>query len=401
MEEFLKELNYRDFQQALCIITIIFALFSVSIIRNRTANYNAGLILAISLIYVLNASKWYSALGVFLTFILIGDSSYRSRIKYVYLLFIPLAIFLELAFISWPAYILLFFVVCVISSSLAYFSTRAILLPLFTFFLGLCFWQFEITFCLILILMYLVLFTVNAQLEINKKLEEAISIAERLYKESTMLAQHELRNKLQPIRFSAEKIKEIAEQKKYTDIKNVVENQCKNILKLVGFLKRLKKIQDLERGKYELNKSKEPLNCIVEDIIKDYTLFASEKNARIEYTNKAAHTIVLIDKTLISGVYENLLKNAVEHVDGAENEVITVTMYNRKGKLITEINNRGEPIDEDKLKNFFHKFNSTKPGGSGLGTSYSFNVVKAHGGNVFVSSNKENGTTVTTEFKYV
>jgi len=242
----------------------------------------------------------------------------------------------------------------------------------------------------------------NSQIDVNKKLKEAIGVAERLYRESTMLAQHELRNKLQPIRLSSERIQTIAEQEgNLKKIKSVAENQNKNILTLVALLKRLKEIQDLERGKYKLDMSKESLKSIVEDVVKDYTAFASERKVRIEFTNKAAHTNVFIDKTIMPGVYENLLKNAIEHVQGNENEVIIVTMYNSRGKLITEINNRGEPINEERLKTFFHKFNSTKEGGMGLGTSYSFNVIKAHGGNIFVNSNKKNGTTVTTELKYV
>ena len=402
MEEFFKQLNYKDFHQILCIVTMAFALFSILINRSRVAYYNAGLFFAISLIYVINITKWYSALSIFIALILIVNSSDRSKYKYTYLLFIPLAIFFELDSIYWTTYILLFFVVSVISANGVYFRTKAILLPLFTILLGLCFWQYRITFCLIIILMYLVLLTVNSQLDVNKKLKEAINVAERLYRESTMLAQHELRNKLQPIRISSERIQTIAEQEgNLKKIKSVAENQNKNILKLVALLKRLKEIQDLERGKYKLDKSKESLKSIVEDVIKDYTAFASERKVRIEYTNKAAHTNVFIDKTIMPGVYENLLKNAIEHVQGNKNEVIIVTMHNSRGKLITEINNRGELINEERLKTFFHKFNSTKEGGMGLGTSYSFNVIKAHGGNIFVNSNKKNGTTVTTELKYV
>jgi len=50
---------------------------------------------------------------------------------------------------------------------------------------------------------------------------------------------------------------------------------------------------------------------------------------------------------------------------------------------------------------FFEKFNSDrlkKKDGTGLGTSYAYLVTKAHGGDIFVKSNEEEGTTVTLVF---
>ena len=76
-------------------------------------------------------------------------------------------------------------------------------------------------------------------------------------------------------------------------------------------------------------------------------------------------------------------------------------MYNEENKIVVKINNKGKPIPPEKLQLFFDKFNSDKTekkDGTGLGTTYSYLVTKAHGGDIFVDSNKTNGTTVTVKF---
>jgi len=50
---------------------------------------------------------------------------------------------------------------------------------------------------------------------------------------------------------------------------------------------------------------------------------------------------------------------------------------------------------------FFEKFNtdrSKKKEGTGLGTTYAYLITKAHGGDIFVDSTGEEGTTVTLIF---
>ena len=84
-----------------------------------------------------------------------------------------------------------------------------------------------------------------------------------------------------------------------------------------------------------------------------------------------------------------------------ENEserIIRIDSCNENNQLIIRINNRGKPVPPERLSTFFEKFNTdktTKKNGTGLGTSYAYLVTKAHGGEISVTSNETEGTTLT------
>ena len=78
--------------------------------------------------------------------------------------------------------------------------------------------------------------------------------------------------------------------------------------------------------------------------------------------------------------------------------IIKVNLANENGNAVVKINNGGEPIPPERVASFFEKFNTdrkNKKGGTGLGTTYSYLVVKAHGGKISVESNEKEGTTLT------
>ena len=107
------------------------------------------------------------------------------------------------------------------------------------------------------------------------------------------------------------------------------------------------------------------------------------------------------DRNLLAGVFQNLIKNAVEHVCDLEAEssrAIQVRLSLEEERIVTKITNQGDPVPADKLDSFFDKFNTDrarKKTGTGLGTTYAYLVTKAHGGDISVTSNASEGTTVT------
>ncbi|MHB9029810.1 MAG: sensor histidine kinase, partial [Candidatus Latescibacterota bacterium] len=91
------------------------------------------------------------------------------------------------------------------------------------------------------------------------------------------------------------------------------------------------------------------------------------------------------------------------HVSGltdSRGKTVRVEILGQNGKTAVNIHNRGEPIPPERLANFFEKFNTgpEKKHGIGLGTTYAALVVRAHGGEITVTSNAEEGTTVTVVF---
>ena len=72
-------------------------------------------------------------------------------------------------------------------------------------------------------------------------------------------------------------------------------------------------------------------------------------------------------------------------------------MQKPSGDLIVKVRDDGHGIEKKYLKNIFDPFFTTKPTGegTGLGLSVSYGIIKHHGGEIYVESKPEEGTTFT------
>jgi DNA-binding response OmpR family regulator len=167
--------------------------------------------------------------------------------------------------------------------------------------------------------------------------------------------------------------------------------------KMSALIKEMQRLQDFETGRFEIEGQRLQLIDIIESVITN--LEATFKDlATIQCRNSADHTTVWGESLLLERVFQNLIQNAVEHVKDLEDDlerVVKVDLYHENEQVVVKINNRGEPIPRDRLTGFFDKFNTDKPGGSGLGTTVAYLVTRAHGGEISVDSNRREGTTVT------
>ena len=71
---------------------------------------------------------------------------------------------------------------------------------------------------------------------------------------------------------------------------------------------------------------------------------------------------------------------------------ITFKAEEKQDKIIFEIIDTGSGIPEEKLKNIFRPFQSSKSKGMGLGLSFCKNTVESHGGIIKVESKVGQGT---------
>ena len=103
----------------------------------------------------------------------------------------------------------------------------------------------------------------------------------------------------------------------------------------------------------------------------------------------------------IGRVILNLINNAFYAVDekkkiasdGYEPTVI-VSTRKEKDKIEVKVKDNGNGIPQKVLDKIFQPFFTTKPTGqgTGLGLSLSYDIIKAHGGQISVESNEEEGT---------
>lgn len=90
----------------------------------------------------------------------------------------------------------------------------------------------------------------------------------------------------------------------------------------------------------------------------------------------------------------NLLKNAVEAMQGQANAQLTVTLTTDDYHAHLRVTDNGPGLNEEQLRAIFNPLFSTKKGGMGLGLSIVMNVVESHGGRINARPNPDRGLTM-------
>lgn len=100
------------------------------------------------------------------------------------------------------------------------------------------------------------------------------------------------------------------------------------------------------------------------------------------------------DRNQMEALFAALLMNALDAL--SENGTVSLggTVSDKHVELFVEDNGCGVP--EEKLKDIFEPFFTTKKAGhgTGLGLSIAQNIVEEHGGNIYLSNNRNGGVTV-------
>jgi signal transduction histidine kinase/ligand-binding sensor domain-containing protein len=106
----------------------------------------------------------------------------------------------------------------------------------------------------------------------------------------------------------------------------------------------------------------------------------------------------------IGRVILNLITNAFyevdkkkKRVDGDYNPTVSVSTKKENGNVMIQVKDNADGIPQKVLDKIFQPFFTTKPTGqgTGLGLSLSYDIVKAHGGEIKVETNENEGTIFT------
>ena len=106
--------------------------------------------------------------------------------------------------------------------------------------------------------------------------------------------------------------------------------------------------------------------------------------------------LVMGTEDKVSRAILNVIDNAIKYTP--KDKTITISLHKKKGKAIIEVMDTGSGIPQKELTHIFERFyrgsKSTKTLGSGLGLAITQGIVKAHMGDIEVSSEVGKGTTV-------
>lgn len=121
---------------------------------------------------------------------------------------------------------------------------------------------------------------------------------------------------------------------------------------------------------------------------------ALTKDIEITVSIDPFELMVDIDESLMNQVIINLVANAVDSVENGGIIKLNAGL-SYSGFVEISVEDNGMGIDQEHLDKVFTPFFTTKKEGSGIGLSFSREVVRMHGGSIDLTSMSGNGTKVT------
>ncbi|HET6515979.1 MAG TPA: ATP-binding protein [Thermodesulfovibrionales bacterium] len=203
---------------------------------------------------------------------------------------------------------------------------------------------------------------------------------------------HELTNPLNNISMIAQNFIEfhdILSKEKMLDLMNTIQEETQRIEKIV------KNLLDFSKPKEAILREAD-INETIQEALKlmQNTLEISNIEVKLDLCRGLSH--VSLDKDQIHQVLVNLMTNAVHAMPSGGKLFIATRQGKEKDFVEISVMDEGKGIPPEYLPHIFDPFFSTKgEGGTGLGLSVSYGIIKRHKGTISVSSKVGVGTTFT------
>jgi two-component system, LuxR family, sensor kinase FixL len=118
-----------------------------------------------------------------------------------------------------------------------------------------------------------------------------------------------------------------------------------------------------------------------------------DQGVRVRFQFDPAIDLVLVDKVQIQQVLLNLLRNAVEAMEGSKTRELVVSTATHDDEMIAiSVADTGSGIAPEIASQLFQPFITSKAHGMGVGLSICRTIVEAHGGRITVEPNPAGGT---------
>ncbi|MED2008316.1 HAMP domain-containing sensor histidine kinase [Brevibacillus borstelensis] len=126
--------------------------------------------------------------------------------------------------------------------------------------------------------------------------------------------------------------------------------------------------------------------------------YANMHNVELEVHAPDSPVPVLANPDEIKQVLVNFIKNAVEACSEVSDAKVILRLSSEEDRVVLKIKDNGIGMTESQMKRLGSIYFSTKSNGTGLGLTYSYQVIHAMGGTVTVASKPGAGTKFTLIF---
>jgi two-component system sensor kinase FixL len=172
-------------------------------------------------------------------------------------------------------------------------------------------------------------------------------------------------------------------------LREAVEQAAEQALRAGDVIRHLRDF--VARGESE--RQVERLTTIIEEASSLALVGAREADVRVSYELDPAAELVLTDRIQIQQVLLNLMRNAVEAMQGApRRELRVVTRTRADGMAEVSVKDTGPGLAPEISAQLFQPFVTTKKQGMGVGLSICRTIVESHGGHIWAEAMPGGGT---------
>lgn len=220
------------------------------------------------------------------------------------------------------------------------------------------------------------------------------------------MASHELRTPLTVINgyidlFMGGDLGDI-DKPELTQYKKVFSQIQRSTVRLNKLVEDLLNVSRIEQGRLNLNLEKMNLSLLIEDVVAEMKEHAASRGHKLQYTPP---TVTFLDLPLlingdhgkIKQVLINLIDNAIKYTKN--NGLIEVSIKRDRNEAIVSVKDNGLGIPKQLLPRIFEKFQRLEGSyvkdsvGTGLGLYIVKEILKSHGGRIWIDSQVGRGST--------
>lgn len=232
-----------------------------------------------------------------------------------------------------------------------------------------------------------------------KRRKEAQIIAEKASKlKDAFMANvsHELRTPMTSIYGMTRYLESIEKEPEKKSQLKLIDRNCERLISLINEILDFSKLRSnttaIEAQNFNLE------NC-VSGVIETLKILAADKEINLEFTLTNTPTEIYGDETKLTQILINLINNAIKFTPSGLIQVTITPLENNADYLQFAVTDSGIGIAKDMQDNIFEEFTqvdgstSRQHAGTGLGLAIVKGYLKIMGGNIWLESQKYEGST--------
>lgn len=207
------------------------------------------------------------------------------------------------------------------------------------------------------------------------------------------IASHELKTPVTSIKGYVQILQSMYEKSEDTVLVKSLGRVNRQIEKLTSLISDLLDVSKIKTGSLSFHKEEFEINNLVKEVVEEMQMIHPEHEIIFKNNTEVR---VYADKERIGQVLINLITNAIKY--SPEKGSILVKLKTDQNNLMVSVKDEGIGIDKDYQEKIFERFyrvegksEKTFPG-FGIGLFIASEIIKQHGGNIGVTSNRGKGS---------